>query len=358
MSENAVYPIETLRDFICAVLEKCGLPADKADTTARVLLAADRREIASHGIARLTRYVDHLEDGTIDPSAEPEAVLETPVSLVIDGHGGMGMPLSVSAMEQCICKARQSMIGMATVRNSNHFGIAGYYAAMALDAGMIGVSMTNAAPLVVPTFGKDALYGTNPIAVAVPAREEPHFIMDMATSAVPIGRLEVFARQGREIPATWATDEEGEPCTDPDRVLSGTRQRLGGGLLPLGGAGEVNGGHKGFLLGLLVDIFCGVFSNGVTGMDIYGTKGAPPGVGHFFAALNPDMFGGLDMLRDNLSRFREKVQSAPRASDRDHIYFAGEKEYLAEQRNRVSVPVQPEVEKALRELSERFNQPL
>ena len=113
-----------------------------------------------------------------------------------------------------------------------------------------------------------------------------------------------------------------------------------------------------YLLGLLVDIFCGVFSNGVTGMDIYGTRGAPPGVGHFFAALNPDMFGGLDMLRDNLSRLREKVQSAPRASDRDHIFFAGEKEYLAEQRNRDTVPVQPEVEEALRALSERFNQPL
>jgi len=358
VSENTLFPLEKLHAFTCAVLEKCGLPGGQAETTARVLLAADRREIFSHGVARLPRYVNHLTDGTINPAASPRTVVETPVSLLIDGDGGMGMPLSTAVMNQCIAKARSAMIGLATVRNSNHYGIAGYYAAMALDAGMIGVSMTNAAPLVVPTFGKDALYGTNPIAVAVPAQEPPHFLMDMATSTVPKGKLEVSARQGQKIPGTWATDEHGEPCTDPARIIENLARRKGGGLLPLGGSGETNSGHKGFLLGLLVDIFCGVFSGGMVGGELYAKKGTPPGVAHFFAALNPAMFGGLAAIQANLTRYREMVLQAPPAPGRERIYFAGEKEYLAEQRNRDTVSVQPEVMASLRDLSRRFRQPL
>ena len=211
MAERIPVGVERLFDFVTAVFSKIGLTETDARITADVLLAADKRGIESHGVARLQRYVDHIEQGVIRLDAKAETVKETAVSLVIDGHGGMGQVVSYNTMKRCIAKARESGLCLASIRNSNHYGIAGYYTLMALAEDRIGISLTNTAPLVVPTFAKDALIGTNALSFGVPAGKERPFLLDMATSTVPRGKLEVFARKETAIPDCWATDETGAP---------------------------------------------------------------------------------------------------------------------------------------------------
>ncbi|MBU0705281.1 MAG: Ldh family oxidoreductase, partial [Chloroflexi bacterium] len=260
---------EPLKDFSTQVFQKLGIPEEDARITADVLVAADLRGVDSHGVARLRRYVNGLRDGMMLARPEVEVMTETPVTALIDAGGGLGQPVSYRAMEQAIQKARDYGAGFVTVRNSNHYGIAGYYAMMALEHDCIGISMTNAAVLVVPTFGRDSMLGTNPIAVAAPAGEERPFVLDMATSTVPRGKLEVYNRLEKPIPSGWATDETGAPTDDAGRVLENFKQRASGGLLPLGGAGELLSGHKGYGLSLWVDIFCAVLSGAAYADTVY-----------------------------------------------------------------------------------------
>jgi L-2-hydroxycarboxylate dehydrogenase (NAD+) len=249
---------EPLKDFCTQVFEKMGVPHDDAEVTSDVLVLANLRGIDSHGVARLKRYVDGLRDGVMLPRPKIEVVHETPTTALMDGGAGLGQPVGVRGMQLAIEKASEMGVGFVAVRNSNHYGIAGYYALMALENEMMGISSTNADVLVVPTFSRDALLGTNPIAVAAPAGQERAFVLDMATSTVPRGKLEVYDRMEKPIPLGWATDEQGIPTADAQQVLENFKARAGGGLLPLGGAGEEFGGHKGYGLALLVDILCGV----------------------------------------------------------------------------------------------------
>lgn len=233
MAETAgTVRVEALLDFCIRVFERLDVPPEDARVTADVLVRANLRGIDSHGVARLARYVDGLLGGVMTARPEVKVVAETPTTLTLDAGAGLGQPVAHRAMLTAIEKARNYGCGFAAVRNSNHYGIAGYYAMMALDQGMIGMSTTNADVLVVPTFGRDAMYGTNPIALAVPAGEERPVVIDMATSTVPRGKLEVYQRQGKQMPLGWATDERGLPTTDPDLVLSNFQKRAGGGLLP------------------------------------------------------------------------------------------------------------------------------
>ncbi len=350
MENRVVVKIDTLHHFVTAVLTSAGLSQQNAKITADVLIAADRRNIESHGVARLKRYVDGLKSGVMKAECDLTIIRETPVSLVIDGNGGMGQPIAYKTVNRCIEKARESFMCFATVRNSNHYGIAGYYTMLAVEAGMIGISMTNSAPLVVPTFGKDAVIGTNPISIGFPAKNEKPFLLDMATSTVPRGKLEVYSRKETPIPDSWACDASGKPSIDAAYILDNLINRKGGGLLPLGGAAEITSGHKGYGLSAVVDILSGVLSSGAVGLDVYGKKNAPAGVCHFLGAINPEAFMGLEELQENVDYFIQMLKNSPKADGQSRIYIAGEKEFEAELNNQTTVSLQEKVFNTLNEL--------
>jgi len=245
------------------------------------------------------------------------------------------------------------------VRNSNHFGIAGYYAMMALERDCIGISMTNAAVLVVPTFGRDAMLGTNPISVAAPASQERPFVLDMATSTVPRGKLEVYSRLEKPLPMGWATDESGTPTSDAQRVLENFKQRAGGGLLPLGGAGELLGGHKGYGLALMVDVLCAVLSGAAYANMVYPKdaqdKPLPSAIGHFFGAWRVDAFRPAEEFKAAMDDLQQRLKGAPKAEGQSRIYIHGEKEYEeADRRSRDGIPLNPKVAADLRAIGEEL----
>jgi len=347
--------IEPLRSYTIEVFAKLGVSRENTEITADVLLASDRRNIASHGVARLKRYVDGIRKGIMDPKAEPEIVKETPTTLAVDGHAGLGQVVSVKTMRMVIEKAKEMGMAAAVIRNSNHYGIAGYCAMMALRHDLIGFSTTNSAPLVVPTFGKDAVLGTNPIAIAVPAGSERPFVLDMATSTVPRGKLEIYDRLSKEIPPTWATDEKGEVTTDPGKVLKNLLDRTGGGLAPLGGAGEEGRGYKGYDLAAVVEILSGGLSLASMGSEVYGRKGEPPDVCHFLAAIDPGAFGELDGFKQRMDSFIGMLKNTPKTEGAERIWIAGEKEWEAEDRNKDEVDIDEPTMDKLRKIAEEFD---
>jgi len=345
-----------LKAFCVRVFEKMGVTPEDAEITADVLIQANLRGIDSHGVARLVRYVNGLRDGVMVARPVEKVVVETPTTLTVDAGAGLGQPTSYRTMKTVIEKAKEYGCGFATVRNSNHYGIAGYYAMMALEHDMIGISTTNAAVLVVPTFGRDAMYGTNPIALAVPAGAERPFVMDMATSTVPRGKLEVYHRQEKPIPLGWATDERGVPTTDAGRVLDNFVKRAGGGLLPLGGAGEESSGHKGYGMGLMVEILSAVlpgaaFLTSVYPKDAEG-KPLPANLGHFFGAWRLDAFRPPQEFKADMDQFIGELKGGNLADGATRIYVHGEKEYEeAERRAEYGIPLGAKVEASLKQIA-------
>jgi len=355
MKQRVFVKTKELEDFTISILRNHGLNKNDSVITASVLLSADRRGIESHGVARLKRYVDGIKSGIIKLSSEVKTIVETPVSLVIDGGGGMGQPIAYNAMKKCMEKAKSNMMCFASIRNSNHYGIAGYYTLMALEENMIGISLTNSAPLVVPTYAKDAVIGTNPISIGIPAEKQRPFLLDMATSTIPRGKLEVYSRTEEPIPDSWATDESGIPTDNSLKVLDNLLNRKGGGLLPLGGGTEMTGGHKGYGLGAVVDIFSGVLSSGAFGKEVYGKKGEPPEVAHFLGVINPEAFMGKEEITKNMDAYIEMLKGSNKAEGQDRIFVAGEKEYAANEKNSVKLSIQSKVFDILNELGEEFN---
>ncbi|TEU10095.1 MAG: Ldh family oxidoreductase [Anaerolineales bacterium] len=352
---------ESLKRFCERVFQKMGISEEDARITAAVLVAADLRGIDSHGVARLRRYVNGLRDGMIVACPQVRVMTETPVTALIDAGAGLGQPISRRAMQKAIQKAQALGAGFVTVRNSNHYGIAGYYAMMALEHDCIGISMTNASVLVVPTFGRDAMLGTNPISVAAPAGQEWPFVLDMATSTVPRGKLEVYDRLEKPLPLGWATDETGIPTTDTGRVLKNFRDKKkgSGGLLPLGGAGELLGGHKGYGLALMVEILCAILSGSAYADLVYPKtpdgKPLPSNVGHFFGAWRVDAFRPVEEFKAAMDDLQRRFKNAPRAEGQTRIYIHGEKEYEeAERRSREGIPLNPKVAADLRALGEEM----
>jgi L-2-hydroxycarboxylate dehydrogenase (NAD+) len=345
-----------LSDFCVRVFEELGVPSQDARITAEVLVQANLRGIDSHGVARLARYVNGLRQGVMLARPEEQVVVETPTTVTIDAGAGLGQPVSHRAMTMAIEKAQAYGCGFATVRNSNHFGIAGYYAMMALENDMIGMSTTNAAVLVVPTFGRDAMYGTNPIALAVPAGEERPFVMDMATSTVPRGKLEVYDRQEKPLPLGWATDERGVPTTDASRVLDNFTKRAGGGLLPLGGAGEEFSGYKGYGMGLLVEILSAVLPGAAFLTSVYPKtadgKVLPANLGHFFGAWQVDAFRPADEFESDMDAFIRELKGGNLAEGASRIYIHGEKEFEeADRRSAQGIPLGAKVEAGLKQVA-------
>jgi L-2-hydroxycarboxylate dehydrogenase (NAD+) len=347
---------EALRDFCVRAFETMGVQAEDAQITADVLVQANLRGIDSHGVARLARYIDGLRHGVMQARPEEKVVTETPTTVTLDAGAGLGQPVSFRAMKQVIEKAKEFGCGFATVRNSNHYGIAGYYAMMALEHDMIGISTTNAAVLVVPTFGRDAMYGTNPIALAVPAGQRRPFVMDMATSTVPRGKLEVYNRQEKPLPLGWATDERGVPTTDAARVLDNFVKRAGGGLLPLGGAGEEFSGYKGYGMGLMVEILSAVLPGAAFLTSVYpkdaNGKALPANLGHFFGAWRLDAFRPADEFKADMDRLIDELRGANRAEGAERIYVHGEKEFEeASRRAEQGIPLGAKVEASLKQIA-------
>ena len=350
---------DALRAFCVRVFEKLDVPKREAEITTDVLLAANLRGVDSHGVARLRRYVKGLQDGVMLARPDEKVVSETATVALIEAGAGLGQPVSYRAMKLAIKKASEYGSGFVAVRNSNHYGIAGYYAMMALEHDMIGLSMTNAAVLVVPTFGRDARLGTNPIAVAAPAGQERPFVLDMATSTVPRGKLEVYNRQEKPLPEGWATDETGTPTSDAGHVLDNLLARRGGGLLPLGGAGELLGGHKGYGLSLLVDILSGVLPGAGYADNIYPKtpegKPLPADVGHFFGAINVEAFRPLDEFKATMDDIISRLKATPKAEGFSRIYIHGEKEFeVAEHRAKEGIPLGPKVEADLKSIGQEL----
>lgn len=344
MTRSLLFRTEDLSNYIVQFFVRHDISAKDAKIAAEILLTADLRGVDSHGIIRLdTYYGTRLRKGLIDPHAPLTVVRETATTLALDGGSGLGQVVAYNAMQRCIEKARQSGLAMATVRNSNHYGIAGYYAMMALPEDMIGVSFTNAQPLVAPTYGRKAMLGTNPIAVAVPAGGEHPYVLDMATSIVPIGRITVYDKAGKSIPEGWGIDHEGQITTDPKQVLDG------GALMPLGGI-DLMRGYKGYSLALLVDIFSGVLAGSAFGTDVaQPANNTPARVGHFFAAMRVDAFRPLDEFKQDMDALIRMMKDSPKAVGQERIFIAGEKEFeMADRRRTQGIPLLETVVESLK----------
>jgi LDH2 family malate/lactate/ureidoglycolate dehydrogenase len=355
---------ETLRAFCQQSLEALGFSREDARITSHVLVEADMRGVDSHGVARLSFYINNLRIGMLRPQAKSWVVHETPTTAVLDGDGGLGQPVSHRAMELAMAKAREHFIGFVAVRNSNHYGIAGYYAMMALAEDMIGISTSNSLLMVLPTFGRDPKLGTNPIAIAVPAGKQRPYVLDMATATAPRGKIETYNRLGKPLPLSWATDERGLATDDGITVLRNLNERKGGGLLPLGGADEETGGHKGYGLALAVEIFSGVlagaaYSDLVCPTDEQG-KPLPGNLGHFFGAMRIDGFRPKDAFKADMDDLIVRMKADAKAEGHDRIYIHGEKEYEQyEIRQKEGIPLNPKVAEDLRQIARELglNQP-
>lgn len=333
-----------------------GCPPQQAEEAADCLNQADLRGVDSHGVARLSGYVRLWELGRLNAAPNMKIVHETPSTAVLDGDLGLGLAVAPHAMRIAMEKARNVGSGWVAVKNSNHYGIAGYHAMMALEHDMIGISLTNASPLVSPTFSKSRFLGTNPIAVAIPAMHETPVVIDMATTTVANGKLEVLQRKGEEMPVGWAADKEGNATTDP------TILKKGGSMLPLGGD-RTHGGHKGYCLGAMVDIFSAVLSGANYGPWVppFVAFLDPPanpvgdGIGHFLGAFRIDAFRPANEFKAHMDNWIKTFRNAEVAAGQERVLIPGdpERETTAE-RLLNGVPVQQAVVDDLKALAQKF----
>lgn len=355
MSSSIRIERAALTEFCAKVFECAGINREDALFSSTVLVEADARAIPSHGVARMIRYIRGIETGVIIPNAKETILRETPTSISVDANAGLGFPVSRRTMETVIDKAEKCGMAWGVIRNSNHFGIAGYYAMMALPHDMIGVSMTNTAALGVPTFGRTVMCGTNPLAFAAPANKERPFVLDMATTTVPRGKLEVYDRLGKPLPDGWAVDSTGHPASNARQVLDDMMNRRGGGLLPLGGFGELFGGHKGYGLSMMVDIMSGMLSGGKTSPDVYDFPEAGGIVHQSFGAFKLSAFLDPEKFKSDMDALVKRLKETPRAEGCERVYVAGEKEFeAAEYNNAHGIPVDQKCFDNLNLLAEKY----
>lgn len=326
MTSYIRYTYPQLKTFCEDCFKAFGFTDSESEIITDVLLLSDLYGIESHGMQRLARYHKGIEKGLIKVKAKPEVVFETPVSAVIEGNDGMGQLISHKAMNLCIEKAKKSGMAVVTVRNSNHFGIAGYYAKMACDKGLLGMAFTNSEAIMVPTFGRLAMLGSNPIAVAFPA-EPYNFFFDASTTVVTRGKLEIYNKLGKPLPEGWALGANGKGSTDASDVLKNIVAKNGGGIMPLGGETEQLGSHKGYGYGMLCELFTSILSMGITSNHTH-TNGKG-GTCHGFIAIDPNIFGDATAIKEHLSTFLKELRESPKSEGCDRIYTHGEKEVFA-----------------------------
>ena len=351
------YEYDKVWAFTNEVFLKMGCPADDSKLAADVLVSADLRGIDSHGVARLIGYVRLWDAERINPTPNIKIVHETPSTAVVDGDAGLGLVVAPKAMEIAIEKAEAVGTGWVSVKNSNHYGIAGYHAMMALAKDMIGMSMTNASPLVSPTFSTERMLGTNPIAVAIPANKQPPFVADFSTTTAANGKLEILQRKGEDAPLGWIQDAEGMPSTNTEEL------KQGGALLPLGGD-RVHSSHKGYCLGSIVDIFSAVLSGANYG------PWAPPfvsflpmpenpvgeGLGHFLGAMRIDGFRPADEFKENMDVWIERFRSAKTTSEAPSVLIPGDPEREMEVIRRIDgIPINDKVVIDIQEVGKLFD---
>ncbi|MBP2032636.1 LDH2 family malate/lactate/ureidoglycolate dehydrogenase [Clostridium algifaecis] len=346
---------ENLKELCDLVFEKFGFSAEDSQSITDVLLLADLYGIESHGIQRLVKYYSEIKNGLINVSSDVKIVKETPVSATIDGQAGMGQLIGKKAMNLAIKKAKTSGMGMVVVRNSNHYGIAGYYAKMAEEQGLLGISMTNSPAVIVPTFGREAMLGTNPIAISMPAEPYP-FLMDMATSVVTRGKIEVYNKRKEPLPLGLALNIDGEDTEDPHDILYNVPRKLGGGLLPLGGSKELTGGHKGYGFALAVEMFTAILSGGFTGDKVHLDGKGGSGTCHYFFAVDYGIFGDKKDIEESFSNYLKKLRESKKAKGAARIYTHGEKEVEAyNDKMKNGIPMNDSTLKEISDICEYFD---
>ncbi len=338
--------LEATKEFLISLFLTYGFSQEDSIYLSDSLLAADLAGVESHGIQRMIRYDEAIHCGMVNACAIPQIVFETPISAVIDGDKAMGQLVSRDAMKLAISKARQVGIGMTAVRNSNHFGMAGAYAAMAAEQDLVGVAMTNSEAIMVPTNGKKAMLGTNPIAVAFPAAPIP-FCFDAATTVVTRGKLEVYHKRELCLDGDWAVDPSGQISRNPAQIIRNIRAKAGGGILPLGGAAEVSGGHKGYGFGIICEIFSSILAGGPPSYQTYLCPELAD-TSHCFWAIDYGIFGDKASIRTAASRLLMDLRNSPKAEGQQRIYTHGEKEQesIREKRQKNCIPAS---EKTLKE---------
>lgn len=345
-----------LAEFSKSVFLKMGCSEEHATIATESLLRADLRGVDSHGVARLSGYIRLWEAKRVNCKPQIKIVHESPSTAVVDGDAGLGLVVAPKAMEIAIAKAKNAGTGWVAVKNSNHFGIAGHHAMMALPEDMIGMAMTNASPLVAPTFSVERLLGTNPIAVAIPADKQPAFVADFATTTAANGKLEILQRKEKDAPLGWIQKKDGAPSSNPNEL------KEGGALIPLGRDRE-HGSHKGFCLGAWVDIFSAVLSGANYGPWVppFVSFLAPPadpvgeGIGHFFGAMRVDAFRPADEFKKHMDNWITRFRSAKTIESEEKLIIPGDPEREFEiDRMKNGIPLNEKVVHDLKELSKKF----
>lgn len=359
-SDSAFVPFPKLERFMHDTLVAAGVPAPDADIITDVLIESDKRGIDSHGIGRLKPiYIDRIDKGILNPVTTIEVVKDEKTAAVLDGHDGMGHVVAHKAMEMAIAKAEEYGMGMVAVRNSSHYGIAGYYATMATKEGMIGVTGTNARPSIAPTFGVENMLGTNPLTFGIPTDDPFPFVLDCATSVSQRGKIEVYGRAGKDIPPGWVIDENGNTRTDTEAILVDLTKGKAA-LAPLGGIGTDGAGYKGFGYATVVEILSAALQDSpylkeLTGKDKDG-KDRPYHLGHFFMAINPDFFMGKALFRRVATSILNELRESRKAPGEKRIYTAGELEWEARgYREKYGCPVPKSLQDVIDTLSKRFS---
>ncbi len=340
MEEFKRVRMEKLLELMKKLFVAAGIPEQDAIIAAEALIAADLRGIDSHGASRLPYYIGKLKNGTVNPKPTIKILNELPATALLDGDNGLGPVVAKQAMELAIAKANKVGAGLISVRRSNHFGIAAYYSMMALKQGMMGLVMTNSVSMVTPTFGAKGMLGTNPISFAVPAGKLHPFVLDMATSAVPLGKIEIALKNNKKIPAGWLYDSQGEFTEDPSMIVKG------GNLAPLGGTREL-GGHKGYGLAMMVDILSAILSDanyGAKQEGLMSMRKEPSNVGHFFMAVKVDGFRPVNEFGKTMDQALNSLKESPKAKGQDRIYIHGEPEFeFEDERRENGIPLHPMV---------------
>jgi len=352
MSEDKiVIDANILKNFMEDVYIGLGVPKEDAKIIAEVLITSDLRGIESHGIQRCKMYYDRIKQGIYEINTKIDVIKDGPTTALWDGNCGMGHVIAYKAMKAAIEKAKKYGLGAVAVRNSTHFGIAGYYSLMAIKEGMIGFTVTNARPSIPPTFGVEPMLGTNPLTIGAPTDEDFPFLIDCATSIIQRGKVEVYSRINKPLPENTVINDKGEIMTDPNKVLEEMLHKKAA-LLPLGGKGEETAGYKGYGYATVVELLSAALQEGIylrdtLGIEEDGKKRLK--VGHFFLAINIDNFAGLKSFKKTAGNVMRGLRSAKKDPDAERIYTAGEKEYLAEiERRTTGIPLNKSLQNDIR----------
>lgn len=360
MEEKTIYiKADILEKFMIEVFKGLGVSGEDAKICSDVLILSDKRGIDSHGINRLKPiYYNRIREGIQNPVTKIDIIKEGPTTAVVDGNNGMGQVIAKKSMDIAIKKAKEYGMGMVAVKNSTHYGIAGYYSIMATNEGMIGITGTNARPSVAPTFGVENMLGTNPLTFGIPTDEEFPFVLDCATSISQRGKIEYYARKGKECPEGWVIDENGVTKSDSNQILD---ELITGkaALVPLGGIGEDTAGYKGYGYSTVVEILSSALQNGNFLKMLSGFKDdkkVPYKLGHFFIAINISSFIDLNIFKKITGSILRKLRSSKKMPDQDRIYTAGEKEYLAWQERKVKgIPINDSLQEEIKQMQRELN---